>query len=84
IGFAYLAMLGLTEQVIPHMGVWRPLATAANYVMRMSPVIYWVFQAQPFPSTEGSPGSNPGQGSSPIQQLASPWQSTLKRIMEAH
>ncbi|KAJ9078898.1 hypothetical protein DSO57_1002134 [Entomophthora muscae] len=49
LGFAYLTMLGLTEQVIPHMGVWRPWATAANYVMQIAPVIYWAFQAQPFP-----------------------------------
>ncbi|KAJ9064089.1 hypothetical protein DSO57_1034031 [Entomophthora muscae] len=60
LGFAYLTMLGLTEQVIPHMGVWRPWATAANYVMWMAPVIYWAFQAQPFPSTKGSPESHPG------------------------
>ncbi|KAJ9068583.1 hypothetical protein DSO57_1027179 [Entomophthora muscae] len=60
LGFAYLTMLGLTEQVIHHMGVWRPWATAANYVMRMAPVIYWAFQDQPFPSTKGSPGSHPG------------------------
>ncbi|KAJ9083668.1 hypothetical protein DSO57_1032491 [Entomophthora muscae] len=37
LGFAYLTMLGLTEQVIPHMGVWHPWATAANYVMQMAP-----------------------------------------------
>ncbi|KAJ9087782.1 hypothetical protein DSO57_1029758 [Entomophthora muscae] len=55
LGFAYLTMLGLTEKVIPHMRVWRTWATAANYVMWMAPVIYWAF-----PSTEGSPGSNPG------------------------
>ncbi|KAJ9049375.1 hypothetical protein DSO57_1025197 [Entomophthora muscae] len=53
-------MLGLTEKVIPHMGVWRPWAIAANYVMWMALIIYWVFQAQPFPLTEGSPGGNPG------------------------
>ncbi|KAJ9083902.1 hypothetical protein DSO57_1029831 [Entomophthora muscae] len=60
LGFAYLTMLGLTEQVIPYMGVWRPWAAGANYVMWMAPVIYWAFQAQPFPSTKGSPGSHPG------------------------
>ncbi|KAJ9053851.1 hypothetical protein DSO57_1020294 [Entomophthora muscae] len=60
LGFAYLTILGLTEKVIPHMGVWRPWATAANYEMWMSPVIYWAFQAQPFSSTKGSPESNPG------------------------
>ncbi|KAJ9081439.1 hypothetical protein DSO57_1014736 [Entomophthora muscae] len=42
--FAYLIILGLTEKVIPHMGVWHPWVTAANYMM-MTPVIYWAFQA---------------------------------------
>ncbi|KAJ9077594.1 hypothetical protein DSO57_1015218 [Entomophthora muscae] len=60
IGFTYFAILGLAEQVIPHMGVWRPWATAANYAMRMVPVIYWAFQARPFPSTKVSPESNLG------------------------
>ncbi|KAJ9070398.1 hypothetical protein DSO57_1008439 [Entomophthora muscae] len=45
------------------MGVWRSWATAANYVMCMPPVTYWAFQSQPFPLTEGSPGSNPGHDS---------------------
>ncbi|KAJ9068043.1 hypothetical protein DSO57_1032683, partial [Entomophthora muscae] len=53
-------MMGLSKQVITHMGVCCPWATAANYVMQMAPIIYWEFQAQPFPLTEGSPGSNPG------------------------
>ncbi|KAJ9058844.1 hypothetical protein DSO57_1008062 [Entomophthora muscae] len=60
LGVAYLAMLGLAEQVIPHRGVWGPWSTTANYVMRMAPIIYWAFPAWPFPLTEGSPGSNPG------------------------
>ncbi|KAJ9052836.1 hypothetical protein DSO57_1030150 [Entomophthora muscae] len=60
LGFAYLTMLGLTEQVIPHMGVWRLWATAANYVIQIALIIYWAFQAQPFPSNKGSPGSHPG------------------------
>ncbi|KAJ9065234.1 hypothetical protein DSO57_1021690 [Entomophthora muscae] len=60
LGFAYLTMLGLAEQVTPHMRVWRPWATAANYVMRMAPIIYWNFQARPFPLIESSPEGNPG------------------------
>ncbi|KAJ9077074.1 hypothetical protein DSO57_1020193 [Entomophthora muscae] len=60
LGFAYLTMLGLTEQMISHMRVWRPWATSTNYVMLMAPVIYGAFQAQPFPLTKGSPGSHPG------------------------
>ncbi|KAJ9078927.1 hypothetical protein DSO57_1001678 [Entomophthora muscae] len=69
LGFVYLIMLGLTEQVIPHMGVWRPWATAANYVMQMAPVIYWAFQAQPFPSNKGSPGSHPAHDNMYINLL---------------
>ncbi|KAJ9059727.1 hypothetical protein DSO57_1036408 [Entomophthora muscae] len=57
---AYLTMLGLAEQVIPHMRAWCPWATAANYVMRMPPIIYWAFQARPFLLTEGSSEGNPG------------------------
>ncbi|KAJ9069232.1 hypothetical protein DSO57_1020677 [Entomophthora muscae] len=60
LGFTYLTMLGLTKQVIPHMRVWRPWATAANYVIQMALVIYWASQAQLFPLTKGSPGSHPG------------------------
>ncbi|KAJ9079252.1 hypothetical protein DSO57_1037362 [Entomophthora muscae] len=60
LGFAYLTMLGLAEQVISHMRVWCPWATTANYVMRMAPIIYWAFQARPFLSTEGSSEGNPG------------------------
>ncbi|KAJ9057723.1 hypothetical protein DSO57_1019940 [Entomophthora muscae] len=72
LGFAYLTMLGLTEQVIPHMGVWCPWATAANYVMQMAPVIYWAFQAHPFPLTKGSPGSCLGHDSmSTLSKLVS-------------
>ncbi|KAJ9057468.1 hypothetical protein DSO57_1022416 [Entomophthora muscae] len=54
------ALLYDYKQVIPHMGVWRPWATAANYMMQMAPIIYWAFQAQPFPLNKGSPGSSPG------------------------
>ncbi|KAJ9071027.1 hypothetical protein DSO57_1001275 [Entomophthora muscae] len=45
LGFAYLIILGLSEQLISHIEVWRPWATAANYVMKMTPVICWAFQA---------------------------------------
>ncbi|KAJ9087665.1 hypothetical protein DSO57_1030899 [Entomophthora muscae] len=47
-GFAYLIMLGLAEQVLPHIELRHPWATSANYVMRMAPVIYWALQARPF------------------------------------
>lgn len=47
LGFVYVTMLGLAEQVIPHMGALRPWATAVSYVMRLAPVMYWAFQARP-------------------------------------
>ncbi|KAJ9070604.1 hypothetical protein DSO57_1006019 [Entomophthora muscae] len=74
LGFVYLTMLELAEQVVPHMRVWRPWATAANYVMRMAPIIYWAFQAQPFLLTEGSLGSNPGHEKDPqiLKPIPSP------------
>ncbi|KAJ9051740.1 hypothetical protein DSO57_1002004 [Entomophthora muscae] len=81
LGFAYLTMLELTDQVIPHMGVWRPWATAANYVMRMAPVIYWAFQAQPFPLNKGSPGSPPGHDNcsqNPAPRITPYWQNAFR------
>ncbi|KAJ9073164.1 hypothetical protein DSO57_1019384 [Entomophthora muscae] len=47
LGFAYVTLLGFTEQVIPHMGAWQPRASAVNYMMRIAPVVYWAFQSCP-------------------------------------
>ncbi|KAJ9080423.1 hypothetical protein DSO57_1025171 [Entomophthora muscae] len=39
LGFVYITVLGLANQVVPHTGSWRPLATTINYLARpASPV----------------------------------------------
>ncbi|KAJ9070914.1 hypothetical protein DSO57_1002543 [Entomophthora muscae] len=47
LGFIYITVLGLAEQVVPHTGSWRPLATALNYLVCIAPIVYMAFQAQP-------------------------------------
>ncbi|KAJ9076050.1 hypothetical protein DSO57_1029862, partial [Entomophthora muscae] len=39
--------LGLADQVVSHTESWCPLATAVNYIVRIAPIIYIAFQAQP-------------------------------------
>ncbi|KAJ9055642.1 hypothetical protein DSO57_1001625 [Entomophthora muscae] len=40
-------ILGLANQVVPHTGSWCPLATAVNYLAKITPIVYMAFQAQP-------------------------------------
>ncbi|KAJ9073055.1 hypothetical protein DSO57_1020712 [Entomophthora muscae] len=47
LGFVYITVLGLTNQVVPHTGSWYLLATAVNYIVRIAPIVYMAFQAQP-------------------------------------
>ncbi|KAJ9083797.1 hypothetical protein DSO57_1031079 [Entomophthora muscae] len=47
LGFIYITVLGLANQVVPHTGSWRPLATAVNYLVCIAPVVYMAFQARP-------------------------------------
>ncbi|KAJ9049023.1 hypothetical protein DSO57_1028799 [Entomophthora muscae] len=47
LGFVYITVLGLADQVVPHTGSWRPLATAVNYLIRIAPIVYMAFQAWP-------------------------------------
>ncbi|KAJ9071595.1 hypothetical protein DSO57_1035436 [Entomophthora muscae] len=47
LGFVYITVLGLANQVVPHTGSWRPLATALNYLVQIAPIVYMAFQAQP-------------------------------------
>ncbi|KAJ9088959.1 hypothetical protein DSO57_1017900 [Entomophthora muscae] len=47
LGFFYITVLGLANQVVPHTGSWRPLATALNYLVCIAPIVYMAFQAQP-------------------------------------
>ncbi|KAJ9088886.1 hypothetical protein DSO57_1018584 [Entomophthora muscae] len=47
LGFVYITVLGLANQVVPHTGSWRPLVTAQNYLVHIAPIVYMAFQAQP-------------------------------------
>ncbi|KAJ9056833.1 hypothetical protein DSO57_1028810 [Entomophthora muscae] len=46
LGFVYITVLGLTSQVVPHTGSWRPLATTVNYLVRITHIVYMAFQAR--------------------------------------
>ncbi|KAJ9077289.1 hypothetical protein DSO57_1018096 [Entomophthora muscae] len=39
--------IGVADQVVPHTGSWRPLATALNYLVCIAPIVYMAFQARP-------------------------------------
>ncbi|KAJ9063047.1 hypothetical protein DSO57_1004336 [Entomophthora muscae] len=45
--FIYITGLGIANQVVPHTGSWCPMATAVNYIVRITPIAYMAFQAQP-------------------------------------
>ncbi|KAJ9081081.1 hypothetical protein DSO57_1018390 [Entomophthora muscae] len=47
VGFVYITVLGLADQVMPHTGSWCPLATALNYLVCIAPIVYMAFQARP-------------------------------------
>ncbi|KAJ9081932.1 hypothetical protein DSO57_1009636 [Entomophthora muscae] len=47
LGFFYITVLGLADQVVPHTGSWHTLATAVNYLVRIAPIVYLAFQARP-------------------------------------
>ncbi|KAJ9063740.1 hypothetical protein DSO57_1032794 [Entomophthora muscae] len=47
LGFVYITVLGLANQVVPHTGSWRPLATAINYLVIIVPIVYMAFQVWP-------------------------------------
>ncbi|KAJ9072012.1 hypothetical protein DSO57_1039684 [Entomophthora muscae] len=46
LGLIYIIVLGLADQVVPHTGSWRPLATALNYLVCIAPIVYMAFQAR--------------------------------------
>ncbi|KAJ9081369.1 hypothetical protein DSO57_1015448 [Entomophthora muscae] len=60
LGFVYITVLGLANQVVPHTGSWCPLATALNYLVRIAPIVYMVFQAQPASPVGVQPDSSMG------------------------
>ncbi|KAJ9065380.1 hypothetical protein DSO57_1020233 [Entomophthora muscae] len=47
LGFIYITVLRLADQVVPHTGSWRSLATVVNYLVRIATIVYLAFQAQP-------------------------------------
>ncbi|KAJ9048757.1 hypothetical protein DSO57_1031573 [Entomophthora muscae] len=47
LGFVYITVLGLANQVVPHTGSWRPLSTALNYLVCIAPIVDMAFQAWP-------------------------------------
>ncbi|KAJ9078933.1 hypothetical protein DSO57_1001684 [Entomophthora muscae] len=62
LGFAYVTLLGFTEQVISHMGAWQTWASSVNYMIKIAPVVYWVFQACPMTLFAENSDTTPGHG----------------------
>ncbi|KAJ9063590.1 hypothetical protein DSO57_1012764 [Entomophthora muscae] len=61
LGFVYITVLGLADQVVPHTGRWRPLATALNYLVHIAPIVYMAFQAWPASPVGAQPDSDMGR-----------------------
>ncbi|KAJ9070823.1 hypothetical protein DSO57_1003288 [Entomophthora muscae] len=61
LGFVYITVLGLANQVVSHTGSWRPLATALNYLVCIAPIVYMIFQARPASQVGVQLGSNMGR-----------------------
>ncbi|KAJ9065338.1 hypothetical protein DSO57_1020696 [Entomophthora muscae] len=61
LGFVYITVLGLANQVVPHTGSWRPLATALNYLVCIAPIVYMAFQAWPASPVGVQPDSGMGR-----------------------
>ncbi|KAJ9064912.1 hypothetical protein DSO57_1025438 [Entomophthora muscae] len=60
LGFVYITVLGLADQVVPHTGNWRPLATALNYLVYIELIVYMAFQARPASPVGVQPDSGMG------------------------
>ncbi|KAJ9054276.1 hypothetical protein DSO57_1016408 [Entomophthora muscae] len=60
LGFVYITVLGLADQVVPHTGSWCPLATALNYLVCIAPNVYKAFQARPVSPVGVQPDSSMG------------------------
>ncbi|KAJ9061587.1 hypothetical protein DSO57_1019038 [Entomophthora muscae] len=65
LGFVYITVLGLADQVVPHTGSWRPLATALNYLVCIVPIVYMAFQARPASPVRVQPDSDMGRDNDP-------------------
>ncbi|KAJ9063485.1 hypothetical protein DSO57_1000072 [Entomophthora muscae] len=60
LGFVYITVSGLANQVVPHTGSWRPLATSLNYLVCIAPIVYMAFQARPASPVRVQPDSGMG------------------------
>ncbi|KAJ9076342.1 hypothetical protein DSO57_1027249 [Entomophthora muscae] len=47
LGFIYITVLRLANQVVTHTGNLCPLATAINYLVRITSIVYIAFQDRP-------------------------------------
>ncbi|KAJ9073350.1 hypothetical protein DSO57_1017412 [Entomophthora muscae] len=47
LGFFYITVLGLVNQVVPHTESWFSLAIAVNYLVRIVPIVYLASQDRP-------------------------------------
>ncbi|KAJ9057269.1 hypothetical protein DSO57_1024374 [Entomophthora muscae] len=76
LGFVYITVFGLANQVISNTGSWRPLATAVNYLVKISPIVYMAFQAQPTSPVRVQLDSGPGYDNN----RQGPWHATESRL----
>ncbi|KAJ9070388.1 hypothetical protein DSO57_1008430 [Entomophthora muscae] len=60
LGFIYITVLGLADQVVLHTGSWHPLAPALNYLVHIAPIVYMAFQAWPASPVGVQPDSSMG------------------------
>ncbi|KAJ9068103.1 hypothetical protein DSO57_1032017 [Entomophthora muscae] len=73
LGFVYITVLGLANQVVPHTGSMRPLATAVNYLVRIAPIVYMAFQAWPTSLVGVHPNSDMDRNIYPhVRNIAEP------------
>ncbi|KAJ9062761.1 hypothetical protein DSO57_1007117 [Entomophthora muscae] len=63
LGFVYITVLGLADQVVPHTESWRPIAAALNYLVCIAPIVYMALQAQPASPVGVQPDSGMGRDS---------------------
>ncbi|KAJ9056258.1 hypothetical protein DSO57_1035058 [Entomophthora muscae] len=76
LGFVYIIVLGLTNQIVPHTGSWCSLATAVNYLVRIALIVYLAFQEQPSSPMRAHPDSGMGHyiNSDSTGRLSTPMQ----------
>ncbi|KAJ9068741.1 hypothetical protein DSO57_1025586 [Entomophthora muscae] len=70
LGFVYITVLGLANQVVPHTGSWRPLVTALNYLVCIAPIVYMAFQDRPASPLGVHPDSSMGRDKDSLSSLS--------------